>query len=341
MGKAGDMDTEVLGFVLTQKCNFRCRHCCNESGPSGAAPMPVEEVQQHIQSAARSGRFCEIGVSGGEPFLFRTQLEQIITTAHACGLTASVTTNGFWAKSRERGVEVLGPLVQQGLVSVNLSISHFHLEFTTSAILRNAALAALDLGLRVRINVVRTADFTLDIAKDLLQPLTPRLEFVSMPCIPVGRAETSVAAADIPSEPGQVFGNCQPYFSKVAVTSEGDVFPCCSPGGFTEPLRLGNLRNNSLDRILERAEESTFIRILHDVGPAFFVPFIKDRLRRDLLAEYFTDQCHLCHVIMSDADMRRVAQDAVAQLEREMGDLQITLREVGGLPPAKRHTSEQ
>ncbi len=150
------MFTEVLGFIFTEKCNFRCRHCCNESEPSRSETMDEVEVGRHVREAATLGRFREIGISGGEPFLFPHQLAAVVRSARDSGLSASVTTNGFWARDDERATATLSPLVDAGLTAVSVSISRFHLEFGSPDRVYTACLAALRLGLTTRVNVVRT-----------------------------------------------------------------------------------------------------------------------------------------------------------------------------------------
>jgi MoaA/NifB/PqqE/SkfB family radical SAM enzyme len=319
------VDTEVLGFIFTEKCNFRCRHCCNESHPQASLVMDVAEIAQHIQEAAGTGRFKEIGISGGEPFLYPTQLAEIVRLARVCGLTASVTTNGFWGISERRALASLRPLSDEGLTSINISVSSFHLEFTTFRKLRTAARVACDLGLLTRINVVQTSDFTLAHAREAFGELSDRLAFSPMPCIPAGRATAEVAQAELPIKEQPAFGNCRQFFTKVAVTATGDVYPCCSPGGFTPPLRGGNVREASIGSIVRAMESSMLIRVLEGVGPAFFLPFVQERLQRDLVAEGLVDQCHLCHTLLSDEASREVVADALAQLETELSQLKVTL----------------
>ena len=89
----GAVDTEVLGFIFTEKCNFRCRHCCNESHPQALLVMDVAEIAQYIQEAAGTGRLKEIGISGGEPFLYPTRRPSPKVTAIAA-ISTSYTGSG-------------------------------------------------------------------------------------------------------------------------------------------------------------------------------------------------------------------------------------------------------
>lgn len=319
------MDTEVLGLIFTQRCNFRCRHCCNESSPQGQETLPLEAMLDHVSQAAASGRFKEIGLSGGEPFLFPRQLLKVVSHAHECGLSASVTSNGFWGFSEQHARQVLEPLVAAGLASVNLSVSPFHLEFTQLGRIVTAAEVGLDLGLLVRVNVVQTPDFSVDQVRPAFGAVAELVEFVPMPCIPAGRAADEVARTDLPVRARMRMGNCHDFFAKVAVTASGDVYPCCSPGGFTPPLRGGSLTSEPLARILDRMQDSPLLQVLESVGPSFFLPFVQARLGRDLLADGLVDQCHLCHTLLTDPELTAVVDEALTQLAVELDQLDLSL----------------
>lgn len=325
------MDTEVLGLIFTEKCNFRCRHCCNESSPQGEHALSLDEMLVHVAEAAATGRFREIGLSGGEPFLFPRQLLQVVSCARECGLSSSVTTNGFWGFSTRHALRTLEPLVAAGLASVNVSISPFHLEFTSVDRIVTAASVAYQLGLLVRVNVVQTPTFTVEQVREHFGSVADQVEFVPMPCIPAGRAAGEVASADLPIRREVRMGNCRSFFAKVAVTATGDVYPCCSPGGFTPPLRGGSLATEPLAEIIRRMEGSTLIRVLEALGPSFFLPFVSARLGRDLVAEGLVDQCHLCHTLMSEPELTRVVDSALTQLDEELRQLDLDLEDIAAL----------
>src|SRR5690348_622726 len=93
-------EPEVLGVLLTSKCNFTCRHCCNESAPANTHTARFEDIARLIDESCGIPSIREVGISGGEPFLFVELLRRVVLHAAACGLQASVTTNGFWGRSR-------------------------------------------------------------------------------------------------------------------------------------------------------------------------------------------------------------------------------------------------
>src|SRR5439155_23338962 len=95
-------------------------------------------------------------------------------------------------------------------------------------------------------------------------------------------------------------GKCSKHFEKLAVDPSGNVFPCCSPGGFTAPLQMGNIHQTPLEQIVETARNNKMLAILESVGPHFFIPFIQEADAAPPLPDRFSDQCHACNVIMSE-----------------------------------------
>jgi hypothetical protein len=120
---------------------------------------------------------------------------------------------------------------------------------------------------------------------------------------------------------GIPIGTCAQHFTKLAVATNGDAFPCCSPGGFTPPLKVGNVFEQTVGEVLESIDDNLLVQVLSAFGPAFFVPFVTERLGA-APAGPFVDQCHLCHTMMSDASMRAAISDALDQLRRDLARLE-------------------
>jgi len=324
------MAYDVLGFLVTDKCNFTCRHCCNESQPHNSAVLELADIQRCIDEAGQIGSFREVGISGGEPFLFPSYLADIIKHASDRGFSVQVTTNCFWARSEEKARSLLTSLQSSGLTCINISVSEFHLEHNTPSRLYNAARAAIDLGIIVRVNCVCTKSFGVADARPMFQECAERIEFLSVPCLPVGRAAEAISVDNFRFRDDIPHGSCVDQFSRLAVTPTGDVFPCCSPGGFTEPLKLGNVHERTIDEIVGGTQENLLFQVLRTVGPSFFVPFIEEalgRLSSNQGGQGFVDPCHLCHTIMSNPETRQVVVKTMERLATELTLLDLTAAE--------------
>lgn len=319
------MSYDVLAFLVTERCNFTCSHCCNDSHPRRSATMDIEDVYRCIDQAKECNNFREIGISGGEPFLFLKELRHIIKYAADRGLSASVTSNGYWATSEEKAHTILKDLFDCGLRCLNISISPFHLKHTTPLKLRYAVNASVQLGMVTRVNCVCTQTFSIHNARELFAGVADTVEFVEIPLIPAGRAATSISPDEFSLRVNTPFGPCAQFFTKLAITVNGDVFPCCSPGGFTEPLRVGNVKSETVGNIINHMNDNLLLQVLSTVGPAFFVPFIEHKYGENALGQRFVDQCHLCHTIMSDKAMHEVIYEAIAELKTELSEMNLSV----------------
>jgi MoaA/NifB/PqqE/SkfB family radical SAM enzyme len=97
------------------RCNLRCRHCYTESGPEHGGAIPVARFERFL-SEARALGYDYVGVSGGEPLLWR-DLREFLALARGTGFTTSITTNGTLLT--EARVEELRGLANLIAVSVD------------------------------------------------------------------------------------------------------------------------------------------------------------------------------------------------------------------------------
>lgn len=244
-------------------------------------------------------------------------LHRVIQFAASLGFTSSVTTNGYWARSSD-ALRLLQDLEASGLRAINISTSVFHQEFVQLKTVVSAANTGLLAGLKVTINLVSTSTFSRDTILTELGELVDRVQVVTMPCLPAGRGATGVHNDEFVSEFEMPHGNCREHFKKMAVDISGNVYPCCSPGGFTAPLMMGNVRNASLRSIVDASADSKLLVILESVGPSFFLPFLRAASVDTALSERFSDQCHLCHEMLSSSRCQETIRAASEQLFSEL-----------------------
>ena len=326
-------ELNVVGILLTSKCNLTCRHCCNDSHPSNTGIVRFEEAARLVDEARHLPSVREIGFSGGEPFLVMPLLLRLVQHAAGFGLTSSVTSNGYWARS-SRAARLLIDLKDAGLRALNLSTSVFHQAFVDLGTVVSAARLACEAGLAVSINIVATSTLQVETVRDSFRDLGEAIEFVVMPCLPTGRAATEVTHEEFAVE--RSFGNCRDHFRKLAVDIDGDVYPCCSPGGFTAPLRLGNIGQAPLDVLWRKSESNELLAILEAVGPGFFLPFLQRSALGPTLPERFRDQCHLCHAMLSSSEGVATVTLMARQLLAELSNLPSEMLPTGSRLEALR-----
>ena len=111
----------ALWLVLTgTRCNLRCTHCLNASGPDEPwlAPLDDMAVRRAIVEAEAQG-VREIYFTGGEPFLHRTILALLESSLAVASTT--VLTNG--TIMTEALADALGALARTSRYSLELRVS--------------------------------------------------------------------------------------------------------------------------------------------------------------------------------------------------------------------------
>ena len=79
-------------WEITRRCNLRCIHCENRSGPRSAGELSDRRLLQVVEQLAKLG--ChEAVVTGGEPLL-RPAWSRVCRGLHERGIKVSLVTNG-------------------------------------------------------------------------------------------------------------------------------------------------------------------------------------------------------------------------------------------------------
>ncbi len=89
-GPTGEI--RVIQIHPTLRCNLRCGHCYSSSSPENNAKLSSATCAEVIEDAATLG-YNVVGISGGEPLLYRS-LPDVLKQARLLGLLTTITTNG-------------------------------------------------------------------------------------------------------------------------------------------------------------------------------------------------------------------------------------------------------
>lgn len=304
-----------IGFIYTSHCNAVCRHCSTDCGPKKRDYLSEAAIEKAIGEAHAISGVDQLQVcfSGGEPFVDLAQLERLVSVAKKHSAIVTCVTNGFWATSAERATEVLRPLK---LDAIALSASEFHSEFIAPDRVKNAIRAAKDLGIGVVLKFPFTAvgQNSEEWAKENGVDLTD-VELETFPLMPYIRTGETISkenyelAHEIPD------GTCPG--SVLTVREDGNAYTCCTPGGFIEPLRVGNLDSFSVEEIHSKYSLDGILQLLRIKGPSYFVPHIKKEGLGKKLGTEFSGICDLCIKLMSDKDLYKVCRRIADEYEIE------------------------
>jgi MoaA/NifB/PqqE/SkfB family radical SAM enzyme len=310
-----------LGLLITTRCTAACKHCCFGCTPrgdklSGNVTMSLAEAKSYIdQASALPGGIRRLGMSGGEPFLLRRDLVEIVRYGKARG-ARGVTCNTacYWASSRKAARLRLEPLRDAGLDRLDISSDDFHTEFISLDNVRRALEVAQELGIDVSLNSVITRKSSRQ--QWLLSELGQAAEGIEThewKCLPAGAATNFIPVDDLLQTPGIPTAACPaPNF---IIRPDGDAYFCCSPGGWTPDLKLGNAKEQSLEVLWTRFCNRELYRIFMAEGPAAFVPAIEQAGYANRLRASYVNTCDLCHHLLSDHQLVQVVRDEVARRE--------------------------
>ena len=313
-------DEREIAMMYARTCNITCRHCGIESSPRNKSRMALADAKQYVLEAASIPEIRKFTFTGGEPFLFQDEHAELIKLASDLGLSTRVVTNGFWAKNKASGLQMLARMKAAGLRELNFSADKFHLEEMEAQTLRNALECAKELGYARIISFVTNDDrpvldnlaemYGLPRAelRDLrellgelgctedLDPIKDDAIFVfAGGLIGLGRA------AEHPDElrhfPVSMFPRgvpCGEVVNKPVIYPDGDFQACCCAGGKMGVFTVGNLHDEPLSELYPRMLARSQFRMINTYGPLELYKAIA-RARADLPRQgRYTSICELC-----------------------------------------------
>lgn len=308
-----------IGFMLTYKCTVACPHCVVEAGPHRKEEMLLEHAFEWIEQARayRDGHIQGLALTGGEPFYNLENLGRISQSGKQHGFIVSVVTNAFWAATRDGALKVLRQVPAIQMLSFSTDV--YHQKRIPFDHIRNAIWAARELGRLYNVAVCtdskEDAGF-LKIMEDLKtigEGDNVRLAITA----PVGRARKHTHQFNYRVETAPAASACNMASSPV-VFPDGRVIACIGPVltlPSRHPMYLGNLNEESLAEILDRAELNPLLHTIRVWGPHRLVACLKQNGMESLLPkEYIADcVCDVCFKLLSDgpivAALNEILQD--------------------------------
>lgn len=196
-------DINYMRISITDRCNLRCKYCM----PDGIELLPMSEILTFEEILRVCRQAVELGITrfkitGGEPLVRRRCVELIRQIKALPGVEqVTMTTNGILLS------EYLDELLDAGLDAVNISLDTMNrgrFEEITGfdqlpEVLRSID-AAVDSGLRVKVNVVLQQDKNADEWQKILEIAERRpidVRFIEMMPIGKGRECDGISNDDL------------------------------------------------------------------------------------------------------------------------------------------------
>ena len=253
----------------------------------------ASETCRQLVGQAKSLGFNRIGFSGGEPFLYREFLLELTEIAESESLNFVIATNGYWGKDATDAHNLVKLLYKRGLTKLQISYDAEHAKFVKEGAIYNVLNACADIGVPVILYSAyypgeRKVNEILDLSSYV------NIEVNEGEVLRVGRAKGNVLKFVGGRQSISSIGFC-PKILQMTVNFDGEIYPCCSVGGFSPGISVGNLSLNRLGDLSKRILEKTFISFLqnHDAT------WMAQEIQRDVGATC-NSVCELCNVINSD-----------------------------------------
>ena len=297
-----------IGLMQTLKCTIACSHCIVEAGPHRKEEMRYENSLEWLDQARsyREGYIEGLALTGGEPFFNMELLKKISNYGRESGFTVSAVTNAFWATSKNDATSVLEKFPAIRMLCI--STDEFHQKFIPFENIKNAAYAAEKCDI-VYSFAICTPNFEDPQYLKIMEEISEitggdeRKVRISV-TFPVGRAKKRSKNFDYKMTSEPPAGACRMACSPI-VFPEGKVMGCIGPViklDTDHPLVLGNLQENSLAEILDKAELDTALHAIRIWGPHKILSMLKERNNNLLLPSEFIDECNcdVCYRMFKD-----------------------------------------
>jgi MoaA/NifB/PqqE/SkfB family radical SAM enzyme len=277
-----------LSLEITKCCTNTCIHCSNYGSPQNTEQLDLPLIKQLVDQAVQQ-QLERIHLWGGEPFL-HPDLYTILQYTLQKGLSVSVNTNAFWAKS-QRAVEdfcdyFITFVTEKHTINLDISCDYFH-QSQKATPLQNIVNLISVLAKRPKYeyniqSVITSQDNTFTEMLLLLHQQQPTLDIEiirqKQKAVPleqsVGRAKQlptpllyrSLEADDFLDHPSR---------TTLFITSHGDVVLYENWVG-DSIYSLGNVKEQSLVKIIQNLHKQKMLKFMSFIPVRyFFYPFRK------------------------------------------------------------------
>lgn len=257
--------------------------------------MAPESCRQLVKQAKSLG-FNRVGFSGGEPFLYRELLLELTEIAHKEALGFVIATNGYWGKDANEAHSLASHLYKRGLAKLQISYDIEHEKYVKKDAIYNVLNACADIGIPV---ILYSAYYPGEKRINDILDLSPygNIEVNEGEVLRVGRAKDNLVKFVGNTKDISAIGFC-PKLLQMTVNFDGEIYPCCSVGGFSSGISVGNLAFNRLGDLSKNILEKTFISYLQNHDATWMAREIKVNT-----GVVCNSVCELCNVIHSDEDL--------------------------------------
>jgi MoaA/NifB/PqqE/SkfB family radical SAM enzyme len=281
---------EEILFSPTTQCNLNCPHCSVEKSKD---ILSKRAAIQFLKECSRHG-IAKVGFTGGEPFLVLDFLCAISRAAVKENMVFDrIMTNGVWFKNKDGLDKALNRLYKSGYDgSICVSVDAFHRQN-----LRKVALFVKKASFFWDVYIASVTGAREKETNIKLQKLSKlageKLKIFKIDLSPINKENTlknpwdgKWFREDYCKGPGNVF----------YVMPDGDVKPCCGYATDMPQLTVGNIKRDSVKKILGNICNNKFICSVFGIGLS--------KMRKSLELDGFrfpgktSNNCYFCYYIL-------------------------------------------
>lgn len=324
----------TLIFTVTNKCNISCDFCAVNCGPSCDGFLSANSMKKIYDNLHHLDKVGLVVFTGGEPFLYREEILKVLKHIKLSEPTFSrIVTNASWAKSYKVAKKILQEFKDVGLTELNYSVDDFHQQFISLSMIKNAVDAALDLNIPVLLahKTYPGSQSSKTTYERLFQRNIPDineirneklheelLTFSSGYTVPLGRKSEKVNKIDwLPEGYAEINwrGPCTNILNSVNISPNGDLMPCC--GLIDRDIKLfylGNVLENDIEDIIEKANKSTLFNWLALEGPSAIMDFIIEVDNSIKFTGKYVQGCQLCQELFTNEKVLSILSENISEL---------------------------
>ena len=310
---------KTLVFGTTYQCTATCKNCCFGCNPKITNRLSLEEMKEYLDQALLyfANSLKVLVLTGGEPFLLKDDLTQIVEYGSSKGLVTRIVSNGFWATSYEEAYEILLNLRKHGLKEINFSTGDEHQKWVSYENIVNSCRASMDLGLTcfVNVEVHDNCEFNGDAFRNdsRLKPYFDATKYKIPLKIERGiwipfSEDSNISYNNMETKEDLNKKRCESLFTTLPINPYSQLMSCCGlPSERIVPMRLGNLRDNTIKELFE-LQFQDFLKIwLFVDGPYTVLKYLYEK--RGIEKKIIGHLCYVCAEIFKDNENVKYVQE--------------------------------
>lgn len=248
---------DCISIITTYRCTAECRECCFDCGPHSIGRISNLDIRKAIDESLKMKSVKFIVWTGGECTLLGDDLVKGIEYARKKGLPSRIVSNGWWAQSEKSAVRRLKPMIDAGLVELNISTGDNHQEFIKPDTAIRAAVTGAKLGISSVISIEKTenSNFTLEsllknkVYKQFIDQgkNIDKLEVINPVWVSFHKDTKYNYTYSELNNPDLKKG-CNNIYTFIGVNPSGNIIGCCGlTMRYIPSMNLGNLKDVTME----------------------------------------------------------------------------------------------